>query len=281
METQPIVGMQQTKIGGINILHDNDVPAETAELFVHAYYKTVHEIMSGTQRGNQHSLPLGNYQIEFVFVTEKDKLQQFTKPGNKKLEKWVLGYVVSTKGRYVRYVPADPTDTESLIFDLASSQHEIIHILLPEILEIPREILAQLWNTWVNEGIAVGMFQLQTTSMDWIKHETQNNPDIKQPSIASIQKNGIFWHDHRRPATNVAYQWCALVLKGLETTIKNHYPDSAWFFLRTPFDFFFLITQEAYQQGISIEERLAQIGIDTRSTIFQIEAELRQQMGIN
>ncbi len=184
-----------------------------------------------------------------------------------KLPDWVRGYV--NTNMYVRWLK----DRETFPTDnIDGSAHEFIHVIIPEVLGLPTEYLDSAWPLWIHEALAVGLNQQRP--IDWLRREIQQ-PTIIIPTIASIEKNGIFHHDRRPPKNNIAYQYCCFVSEEVGTAIKTTlYPELPNI---SSLMAICALTQRAYRNDVpTFADALDSIGVDT----IPAENRCRKRLGI-
>ena len=183
------------------------------------------------------------------------------------LPDWVHGYVNFRNSIYVQLFDGRNTPREND----NSDTHEFIHTVIPAILGIRAEILSQLWPTWIQEAFTVGLSQRRKNS--WIAGEAEISPE-KIPTLASLKEKGIFAHDNRKPAVNVAYQYCALLGETLGREAnqrlgsETHYMGDLGGICR--------LTEIAYEGSSTIFDEVSRLGI----SLDALEKQARQEIGL-
>lgn len=159
-------------------------------------------------------------------------------------------------------------------FELDSLCHEFTHILLPRYLDMEWEEYNRYWNNIFDEGFAV-LLNNQYKDIFNMKKDIQNIKDIdfSKIDIKYLRENGFFTIDDRFVTENFEYQYCASIVKRIDSIIRKDEEYSSEISLKGIFSY---ILNKKYK-GESIEQDLRE---DFGISITSLEEELRVELNI-
>lgn len=247
----------------------NDLRPRFWDEILEAYYTADVRFRQMVWRDSSRSFPIKTFpSCNLVLTRRKDTVFKdlYHSPALfNQLPPWVNGYVNFSASTFVHYLSEDQEPR----IEVDGSAHQFTHAVLPDEVGLSATALADIWPTWVNETWTVGFHQRKPDG--WLADELSNRVGLIMPSISTITEKGIFVHDQRPPAENIAYQYCTLMGEALGTSLIDHLYPVYRRSNATPYMALLDVTHQAHRNGNGILQEVANIGLDINS----VEREMR------
>jgi hypothetical protein len=241
-----------------NIALFNGIASSEIDQILNAYYSSYSLVLRKVFVNENKSIDLNKFPNSNIVLTQSPTVFKSLYPNPSlfdSLPYWVRGYANISQNVYVRWF----SEEESLkILDPNGACHEFLHLIIPEVFNIPAKYLAKFWPIWVREGFSVGLSQIKP--IEWTAAQFRiENTNI--PTAKSIENKGIFYYNQKTPENNPIYQYCYWLTNEVGKLFIHKF--SGKLSQITPLAAIGWLTNQAYHDGIlTLKDALQNQNID-------------------